>query len=152
MTTHVLTLSCPDRAGLVHAVSGWVVSAGGNILDSQQFSDMAEQMFYLRLHIDFAGEPTPDDLAVGFSLVADDFDMDFRFFVAESPMRTLVLVSKEGHCLNDLLYRWKIGALPIDIVGVVSNHFDYQKVVVITTFRSTTSTSPRPTSRKPKRG
>ena len=61
MSTHVLTLSCPDRAGLVHAVSGWVVSAGGNILDSQQFSDMAEQMFYLRLHVDFVH--TPADLS-----------------------------------------------------------------------------------------
>ena len=59
--THVLTLSCPDRPGLVHAVSGWVVSAGGNILDSQQFSDMAEQMFYLRLHVDF-GDAGLDDL------------------------------------------------------------------------------------------
>ena len=67
MVTHVLTLSCPDRPGLVHAVSGWVVSAGGNILDSQQFSDMAEQMFYLRLHVDFGDAPTLDALVEDFS-------------------------------------------------------------------------------------
>jgi formyltetrahydrofolate deformylase len=128
MSTHVLTLSCPDRAGLVHAVSGWVVSAGGNILDSQQFSDMAEQMFYLRLHIDFGNEPTLDALVVEFSPIAGAFDMDFRFFVAETPMRTLVLVSKEGHCLNDLLYRQSIGALNISIPAVVSNHRDLERL------------------------
>jgi len=128
MATHVLTLSCPDRPGLVHAVSGWVVSAGGNILDSQQFSDMAEQMFYLRLHVDFGDEPTLEALVQDFSPVAGAFGMDFRFVVAETPMRTLVLVSKEGHCLNDLLYRQSIGALNITIPAVVSNHRDLERL------------------------
>lgn len=128
MVTHVLTLSCPDRPGLVHAVSGWVVSANGNILDSQQFSDMAEQMFYLRLHVDFGDEPTLEALVEGFSPVAGAFGMDFRFFVAETPMHTLVLVSKEGHCLNDLLYRQSIGALNIAIPAVVSNHPDLERL------------------------
>jgi formyltetrahydrofolate deformylase len=127
MTTHVLTLSCPDRPGLVHAVSGWVVSAGGNILDSQQFSDMAEQMFYLRLHVDF-GEVDVEALASGFAPVAAQHAMDFRFVVAETPLRTLVLVSKEGHCLNDLLYRQSIGALNITIPAVVSNHRDLERL------------------------
>ena len=127
MATHVLTLSCPDRPGLVHAVSGWVVSAGGNILDSQQFSDMAEQMFYLRLHVDF-GDRVLDDLSNGFGPVAAEFAMDFRFVVAETPLRTLVLVSKEGHCLNDLLYRQSIGALNITIPAVVSNHRDLERL------------------------
>ena len=128
MVTHVLTLSCPDRPGLVHAVSGWVVAAGGNILDSQQFSDMAEQMFYLRLHVDFDNEPALDALVEDFSPVAGTFGMDFRFFVAETPMRTLVLVSKEGHCLNDLLYRQSIGALNITIPAVFSNHPDLERL------------------------
>jgi formyltetrahydrofolate deformylase len=119
--THVLTLSCRDRPGLVHAVSGWVVSAGGNILDSQQFSDMAEQMFYLRLHVDF-GDVSLDELRAGFLPVAAAHGMDFQFVVAEQPLRTLVMVSKEGHCLNDLLYRQSIGALNITIPAVVSNH------------------------------
>jgi formyltetrahydrofolate deformylase len=119
--THVLTLSCPDRPGLVHAVSGWVVSAGGNILDSQQFSDMAERMFYLRLHVDFGGAALAD-LRTGFTPVAATHGMDFRFVVAETPLRTLVMVSTEGHCLNDLLYRQSIGALNITIPAVVSNH------------------------------
>ena len=127
MATHVLTLSCPDRPGLVHAVSGWVVSAGGNILDSQQFSDMAEQMFYLRLHVDF-GEAEIESLAAGFAPVAAQHAMDFRFVVAETPLRTLVLVSKEGHCLNDLLYRQSIGALNITIPAVVSNHPDLERL------------------------
>jgi formyltetrahydrofolate deformylase len=113
---------------LVHAVSGWVVSAGGNILDSQQFSDMAEQMFYLRLHVDFGDEPTLEALVEEFSPVAGAFGMDFRFFVAETPMRTLVLVSKEGHCLNDLLYRQSIGALNITIPAVLSNHTDLERL------------------------
>jgi formyltetrahydrofolate deformylase len=127
MATHVLTLSCPDRPGLVHAVSGWVVDAGGNILDSQQFSDMAEQMFYLRLHIDF-GERELSELRAGFAPVASRFAMDFRFVVAETPLRTLVLVSKEGHCLNDLLYRQSIGALNITVPAVVSNHGDLERL------------------------
>jgi formyltetrahydrofolate deformylase len=127
VSTHVLTLSCPDRPGLVHAVSGWVVSAGGNILDSQQFSDMAEQMFYLRLHIDF-GDGSLDALSSGFAPVAAQYAMDYRFVVAETPLRTLVLVSKEGHCLNDLLYRQSIGALNITIPAVVSNHRDLERL------------------------
>jgi len=127
MSTHVLTLSCPDRAGLVHAVSGWVVSAGGNILDSQQFSDMAEQMFYLRLHVDFGGTEL-DVLERGFAPVAQTHAMDFRFTVAETPVRTLVLVSREGHCLNDLLYRQSIGALNIAVPAVVSNHRDLERL------------------------
>jgi formyltetrahydrofolate deformylase len=112
---------------LVHAVSGWVVSAGGNILDSQQFSDMAEQMFYLRLHIDF-GDGSLDALSDGFAPVAAQYAMDYRFVVAETPLRTLVLVSKEGHCLNDLLYRQSIGALNITIPAVVSNHRDLERL------------------------
>ena len=129
MATHVLTLSCPDRPGLVHAVSGWVVSAGGNILDSQQFSDMAEQMFYLRLHVDFGDSSgTVDALTSGFAPVAAVHGMDFQFVVAETPLRTLVLVSKEGHCLNDLLYRQSIGALNITIPAVVSNHPDLERL------------------------
>ena len=127
MATHVLTLSCPDRPGLVHAVSGWVVSAGGNILDSQQFSDMAEQMFYLRLHVDF-GEAEIEPMVSGFAPVAAQYAMDFRFVVAETPLRTLVLVSKEGHCLNDLLYRQSIGALNISIPAVLSNHPDLERL------------------------
>jgi len=127
VTTHVLTLSCPDRPGLVHAVSGWVVSAGGNILDSQQFSDMAEQMFYLRLYVDF-GDGSLDALSSGFGPVAAQYAMDYRFVVAETPLRTLVLVSKEGHCLNDLLYRQSIGALNITIPAVVSNHRDLERL------------------------
>ena len=127
MVTHVLTLSCPDRPGLVHAVSGWVVSAGGNILDSQQFSDMAEQMFYLRLHVDF-GDHDVANLDAEFAPVGAEYAMDFRFVVAETPLRTLVLVSKEGHCLNDLLYRQSIGALNITIPAVVSNHRDLERL------------------------
>jgi formyltetrahydrofolate deformylase len=125
--SHVLTLSCPDRPGLVHAVSGWVVSAGGNILDSQQFSDMAEQMFYLRLHVDF-GPAKLDELRAGFESVAAAHQMDFGFVVAETPLRTLVLVSKEGHCLNDLLYRQSIGALNITVPAIVSNHRDLERL------------------------
>lgn len=125
--THVLTLSCPDRPGLVHAVAGWVVSSGGNILDSQQFSDMSEQMFYLRLHVDFGGAPV-SGLVSSFEVVADQFGMDFRIVVAEEPLRTLVLASREGHCLNDLLYRQSIGALNVTIPAVVSNHPDLERL------------------------
>ncbi|WP_235503303.1 formyltetrahydrofolate deformylase [Aeromicrobium sp. Root495] len=124
--TFVLTLTCPDRAGLVYAVTRWIAEGGGNILDSQQFTDTSDAEFFLRVHFEHGADV--DALRSGFAPVADEHAMDFRIVVAEAPLRTLVLVSKEGHCLNDLLYRQSTGSLPIEIPAVVSNHPDLEKM------------------------
>jgi formyltetrahydrofolate deformylase len=120
-------LSCPDRPGLVFAVTRWIHEAGGNILDSQQYTDPSDDVdehgeFFLRLHVDFGPGRDAATLADGFAPVAAELAMDFRLVEAERPVRTLVLVSTEGHCLNDLLYRQSTGALPIEVPAVVSNH------------------------------
>jgi formyltetrahydrofolate deformylase len=124
----VLTLSCPDRPGLVFAVTRWIAEAQGNILDSQQFTDTSDEEFFLRVHFDFPDERDAADLTERFAEVAVEHQMAFRLVVAERPQRTLVLVSKEGHCLNDLLYRQSAGALNIEIPAVVSNHRDLERL------------------------
>ncbi len=124
--TYVLTLTCPDRPGLVYAVTRWIAEASGNILDSQQFTDTSDGQFFLRVHFDH-----PQDVATlrdSFAAVAEEHTMDARIVVAEVPTRTLVLVSKEGHCLNDLLYRQSTGAVPIEVPAVVSNHRELERL------------------------
>src|SRR6187200_366219 len=120
--TYVLTLTCPDRAGIVHAVSGLLVEHGGNILESQQFDDLAEDRFFMR--VKFSAPATLDALRAAFAPVAETWGMHWELWAATAPYRTLILVSKFSHCLNDLLFRWSSGALQIDVVGVVSNHPD----------------------------
>ncbi|MET0329162.1 MAG: formyltetrahydrofolate deformylase [Luteimonas sp.] len=122
---HVLTLSCPDRIGIVHRVSGLLLQHGCNILDAQQFGDAESGRFFLRVHFD---PPRPVDIATledDFRPLADDFGMDWRIDDAKRRARLLVLVSKQGHCLNDLLFRTHGRQLPADIVAVASNHETY---------------------------
>ncbi|MGB9013481.1 MAG: formyltetrahydrofolate deformylase [Aeromicrobium sp.] len=119
--SHILTLSCPDRPGLVFAVTRWIAESGGNILDSQQFTDTSDGEFFLRVHFEHSDPPY-------FGPVAAEHAMNFRLGVAERPMRALVMVSTEGHCLNDLLYRQSTGGLNIEIPAVVSNHEDLAKL------------------------
>lgn len=126
--SYVLTLSCPDRPGLVHAVSRWVAEAGGNILDSQQFTDTASGQFFLRLHFDFPDARDTDELRSSFGTVAGEHAMDFSLVVAEAPLRTIVMVSKDLHCLNDLLFRQSTGGLNIEIPAIVSNHPDAERL------------------------
>jgi formyltetrahydrofolate deformylase len=127
-STYVLTLSCPDGPGLVYAVTRWIAESGGNILDSQQFTDTSDNEFFLRVHFDFPDDRTVDDLSQSFAAVAANHQMTFRLVIAEQPLRALVLVSKEGHCLNDLLYRQSTGALNIAVPAVVSNHRDLERL------------------------
>ncbi len=126
--SYVLTLSCPDRPGLVHAVSRWVAEAGGNILDSQQFTDTASGQFFLRLHFDFPDARDTEQLRSSFAPVAAEHAMDFTLVVAEAPLRTIVMVSKDLHCLNDLLFRQSTGGLNIEIPAIVSNHPDAERL------------------------
>jgi formyltetrahydrofolate deformylase len=132
-SSFVLTLSCPDRPGLVFAVTRWVAESGGNILDSQQFTDTSSDAghgaeFFLRVHFDFAEPRDIADLAAAFAPVAAEHAMTHRLVVPERPLRALVMVSKEGHCLNDLLYRQSAGALNIELPAIVSNHRDLERL------------------------
>ncbi len=134
--TYVLTLSCPDRPGLVYAVTRWITEAGGNILDSQQYTDPTDDVdrdgeFFLRVHVDFGEDRDVDALTQAFGSVADGFSMEFGLVAAERPLRTLVMVSKEGHCLNDLLYRQSTGSLNIEVPAVVGNHRDLERLASV---------------------
>ena len=121
----ILTLSCPDRTGIVHRVSGALFQAGCNILDAQQFGDNETGRFFLRVHFDVLGAAALDAFRVGFEPLAEDFRMDWQLHDARRRGRILVLVSKQGHCLNDLLFRTHSRQLRADIVGVASNHADF---------------------------
>ena len=129
----VLTLSCPDAQGIVHAVSGLLYQAGCNIIDSQQFGDLlgddATGLFFMRVHFN-APERLADTatLATLFGHAREQYGMQVAFHPVTRRARVLILVSKFGHCLNDLLFRWKSGQLPADIAGVVSNHPDFAEL------------------------
>jgi formyltetrahydrofolate deformylase len=130
MTRHILTVQTTTRRGLVAAISGYLAEQGCNITDLSQFDDTLTGKFFAR--ISFNSELGKDlaGLQAGFDAVAKPFNMDWAMHDADRRAKVMLMVSNFGHCLNDLLYRWRIGALPIDIVGVVSNHLTYQKVVV----------------------
>lgn len=130
MMSYVLTVSCNSTRGIVAAISGYLSDKGCNIIDSSQFDDLDTGKFFMRISFLSEEGATRTELLEGFKPIADRFGMEWEIYDAAERMKVLLMVSRFGHCLNDLLYRWKIGALPIDIVGVVSNHFDYQKVVV----------------------
>ena len=125
---HLLVLSCPDRPGIVHAVSSFLVMTGCNILDSQQYRDPDTERFFLRVHVSAAGEVTPAQLQAAFAATATSFAMDWHLD-AVRPMPTLLMVSKQDHCLQDLLFRHRTGSLPVQLTGVVSNHEDTRDLV-----------------------
>lgn len=129
--THVLLANCPDASGISAAVTGFVAGAGGFILDSQQHGDEATGQFFLRIAfrgVD-AASLDPVGLSEGFAPIAKCFQMRSAIYDAAQRPRTILAVSRFGHCLNDLLHRWRTGSLPIDIVGVVSNHEDMRSLV-----------------------
>jgi formyltetrahydrofolate deformylase len=130
MTSYVLTVSCKSTRGIVAAITGYLAEQGCNIIDSSQFDDLETGLFFMRLSFASQEGITQEELEKGFAVVAERFQMKVQFYDSKRRMKVLLMVSRFGHCLNDLLYRWKIGALPVEIVGVVSNHFDYQKVIV----------------------
>ncbi len=116
----MLALSCPDGPGIVHAVSGALAEHHGNITESQQFGDPDTGLFFMRVEVT---SPAPrQELEAAITHLASRFDMTWTLDEAGRPMRTLVLVSKAAHCINDLLFRERAGSLPVDIVGVVGNH------------------------------
>lgn len=125
--TYVLTLSCPDRPGIVHAVSGFLLEHGGNIEEAAQYNDHATRLFFMRVQFACA-QLTHDDLRLHLKLFAEPFSMQWSLHPLAEPVRTVIFVSKEGHCLNDLLFRWKSGLLPLDIRAIISNHRDFYQL------------------------
>ncbi|HEY0888326.1 MAG TPA: formyltetrahydrofolate deformylase [Nocardioides sp.] len=127
---YVLIVDCPDGPGLVHAVSGFLVERAGNILDSQQYGDALTGRFFLRIHFEVLDAAvTLERLRADFGDLAPRYGMHWSLVEAQAPCRTLLMVSKEGHCLNDLLFRWQSGALQVEIPAVVSNHRDLEPLV-----------------------
>lgn len=122
-TAFNLTLSCKDRPGIVAGVSGALFAHGANILEAQQYSDIETDRFFLRIGFEHARRlDGADPLTAALADVAAKFDMDWRLRPAAQKKRVLMLVSKLGHCLGDLLYRNRIGEMNMDVVGIVSNH------------------------------
>ena len=117
---YILTLHCPDRPGLVFAVSRWLARQGCNILASDQFGDGHSRRFFLR--ISFDGDATLGQLQETFEPVANEYRMAWKLYAADYKPRVLVMVSQYEHCLADLMYRARVGDLPIEIALVVSNH------------------------------
>ncbi|MDR7093422.1 formyltetrahydrofolate deformylase [Hydrogenophaga laconesensis] len=125
--TYVLTLSCPDRPGIVHAVSGFLLEQGGNIEEAAQYNDHDTGLFFMR--VQFACDRlAQDDLRQRLQQFAEPFEMRWSLHPLAEPMRTVIFVSKEGHCLNDLMFRWKSGLLPLDIRAIISNHRDFYQL------------------------
>ena len=125
----ILKISCPDRPGIVHAVSQFLFNQTANILDSAQFSDTFTSRFFMRVHFaKTSQELNLQKLQELFKEIGDSFQMDWELFDAASKPRVLIMVSKLGHCLNDLLFRTHSGYLPIEIAGIVSNHQDFQNL------------------------
>lgn len=130
MKNFILTVTCISRRGIVAAIAGFLAENGCNITDSAQFDDSETGRFFMR--VSFTSETGTDleTLEAAFAATAGAFDMTYALHREGEKTKVVIMVSRFGHCLNDLLYRWRIGALPIDIVAVISNHMDYQKVVV----------------------
>lgn len=130
MKKYTLTVACPSTRGIVATVAGFLAEHGCNITDSSQFDDTETGRFFMR--VSFVSEEGVglEALREGLAGPARPFGMDYAIHDEAEKMKVVIMVSRFGHCLNDLLYRWRIGALPIDIVAVISNHMDYQKVVV----------------------
>ena len=124
---YILTLSCPDRRGLVHAVSGFLLEQGANIEEASQYNDNATGLFFMR--VQFACENT--DIAAlkeATAQLAQTYEMKWSLHSQEERMKTVLMVSRQGHCLNDLLFRWSSGQLPIDNRAIISNHRDFYQL------------------------
>jgi formyltetrahydrofolate deformylase len=117
----VLTLSCADRPGITARVASFLFERGGNILEAQQFNDRTSDAFFMRVEFD-PGAASRAAIREQFAGVAKDYGMEWKLALRDRPRRVLIMVSKFDHCLADLLYRWRIGELPMEPVAIVSNH------------------------------
>ncbi|MCE5972411.1 ACT domain-containing protein, partial [Sinirhodobacter sp. WL0062] len=129
MNKFVLNAKCEShRRGVGAAIATFLAKHGCNVTDAAQFDDVGTDSFFTRTCFTSEEGVTLEALRNEFPEVAAGFDMEFSFHDVVEKTKVVIMVSRFGHCLNDLLYRWRIGALPIDIVAVISNHMDYQKV------------------------
>ncbi|MBO1324626.1 formyltetrahydrofolate deformylase [Acetobacter sp. TBRC 12305] len=120
---YILTLSCPNRPGIVAALSQPLYNAGANITEAQQYDDMGSGSFFMRIMFDIVkGQTSEADIRALVDKVAADFSMEYRLNCQSYRPKVIIMVSKFDHCLMDLLYRWRIGELPIDPVGIIANH------------------------------
>ncbi|MCX2749253.1 formyltransferase family protein [Arthrobacter sp. MI7-26] len=127
---HVLTLDCAETPGIVHAVSGFLLEHGCDIVDSKQFGERSERHFFMCVHFASDGNSsTADTLRAAFGPVAERYGMSWRLERHGAKRRVLIMVSKFGHCLNDLLFRARTGELPVEIAAFDSNHTDHQSLV-----------------------
>lgn len=124
---YILTLSCPDRLGLVHAVSGFLLELGANIEEAAQYNDHATGLFFMRVQFACQGTDLPS-LKTATAEIANRFEMRWSLHAQAERMKTVIMVSRQGHCLNDLLFRYKSGLLPIDIRAIISNHRDFYQL------------------------
>jgi formyltetrahydrofolate deformylase len=127
-TDYILTLSCPDRMGIVHRITGLLLAHQGNILDAQQFGDEQTNRFFLRVHFALT-DSSIDSVKADMDDIAQTFDMQWQIHGAQTKARLLILVSRQGHCLNDLLFRVHSGQLNAEVAAVVSNHRDFEGLV-----------------------
>lgn len=124
---YILTLSCPDRMGIVHAVSGFLLQHGGNIEEAGQYNDHDTGLFFMR--VQFACDQlTHEELRLQLQAFSVPFQMNWKLHSTEAAMRTVIMVSRDGHCLNDLLFRWKSGGVPLDVRAIISNHRDFYQL------------------------
>mgnify|MGYP000087163394 CR=1 FL=1 len=124
----ILTLSCPDRTGIVYNVSGLLLKHLGNIIDAQQFGDEETGRFFLRVHFALPEGAAIAPLEQDFEELAKEFQMQWQLYDAQRKARLLILVSKQGHCLNDLLFRVHSKQLHAEVVGIISNHRDFENM------------------------
>jgi formyltetrahydrofolate deformylase len=124
-TPYILTIACPDKQGIVAAISGFLADSGCSVNDAAFFSDAESRRFYGRsvFRID-REDVSAEMIGSWFGQVAHKFDMDWEIFDTSKPLKVMIMVSKFDHCLNDLLYRYRIGALPMEVKAIVSNHPD----------------------------
>ncbi|GLK85116.1 formyltetrahydrofolate deformylase [Ancylobacter defluvii] len=121
--SYILTLSCPDRPGIVAGVANFLFEHGCNILEAQQFDDTESGRFFMRVSFErVAGESTLDSLKTDFAAVADTFSLSWRLRLRSQKQKVMLLVSKFDHCLADLLYRWRIGEIPMEITAIAANY------------------------------
>jgi formyltetrahydrofolate deformylase len=124
---YILTLSCPDRMGIVYAVSGFLLSKGGNIEEAAQYNDTATGLFFMRMRFAMVGVDERQ-LRIELAEFAAPFEMGFKLHSTRSAMPCVMLVSRDGHCLNDLLFRWSSGLLALDVRAIISNHSDFYQL------------------------
>ena len=124
----ILTLSCPDRAGIVHAVTGFVGTRSGNITEAAQYNDQSTGLFFARMRFDCPPGTALVEMRETFSPLAESMQMNWGLHSAHHRVPTIIMVSKLGHCLNDLLFRYRTHLLPLEIKAIVSNHRDYYQL------------------------